>query len=192
MMASHFFILTLCIYCANLLSKARKSVLEDNGYSLLLAVEMRLALAQWFFFCHYLTLKFSIIRDRAISLSISAQISPRILSAFERLEQAVDKLQKASDSQKDKVNASEVEALQSQLEGLKQDNLALSEALEAYSEADYDTQFEELNDKIGTLREENEALQGKNASLQNMNSDFSDRLERLIGNVEQVLEEGDD
>ena len=126
----------------------------------------------------------------------SAQISPRILSAYERLETAVERLKQVAEVQKDKVDVQEVTTLQGQLEGLKQDNLALSEALEAYAEVDHDAQFEQLNEKLEVLQGENEKLQSSNASLQEtnttlkeMNSDFSNRLGKLIGNVQQVLEE---
>ncbi|WP_069188856.1 hypothetical protein [Candidatus Terasakiella magnetica] len=122
-------------------------------------------------------------------MSGSAQVSPRILSAFERLDTAINQLQKACDSQKDKVDVSEVDKLHSQVEGLQQDNLALSVALEAHAEADYDTQFDQLNEKLGDLEGMNALLEEKNSSLKEMNSDFSTRLEKLIGNVEQVLQE---
>jgi len=97
------------------------------------------------------------------------------------------------------VDAREVERLESQVEGLKQDNLALSQALEAYAEADYDTQFEELNEKVSDLQTENQNLDAqkqfleeRNAVLQGLNTDFSARLEKLIGNVQQVREEEED
>lgn len=108
-------------------------------------------------------------------------------------------LEQAYASQGKKVDAREVERLENQIEGLKQDNLALSQALEAYSEADYDTQFEELNEKISDLQAENQglgaekqSLEERNTVLQTMNTDFSARLEKLIGNVQQVLEEEED
>lgn len=94
------------------------------------------------------------------------------------------------------MDVSEVERLESQVEGLKQDNLALSQALEAYAEADYDTQFEELNEKLSNLKTQNQdldaqkqSLEERNTELQGLNTDFSARLEKLIGNVQQVLQE---
>ncbi len=119
----------------------------------------------------------------------SAQISPRILAACERLEAALGRLQEAADSQAGKVDASEVDILKTKISALEQDNLALSEALGAYNDVDYDTQFETLNDKVESLQSENEELQDTNATLKDMNADFSKRLEKLIGNVQQVLEE---
>lgn len=124
-----------------------------------------------------------------MSSSGSAQLSPRILAAYERLEDAVSRLKQAADSQGEKVDISEVHKLKNQVTGLEQDNLALSEALEAYAEADTDAQFEKLNDQIDALRDENGELQNKTQLLKNMNSDFSARIEKLIGNVQQVLEE---
>ncbi|NVK20428.1 MAG: hypothetical protein HWE30_17170 [Methylocystaceae bacterium] len=119
----------------------------------------------------------------------SAQLSPRVLSAYERLETAVERLQKACASQADKVDASEVARLQAQIDGLKEDNLALSEELSAHSEADYDNQLEKLSDKIDALQGEKEDIQSQNERLKSMNANFSQRLEKLIGNVQQVLEE---
>lgn len=119
----------------------------------------------------------------------SAQLSPRVLSAYERLETAVERLQQACASQTNKVDASEVARLQAQIDGLKEDNLALSEELSAHSEADYDNQLEKLSDKIDALQGEKEVIQSQNERLKSMNADFSQRLEKLIGNVQQVLEE---
>jgi len=119
----------------------------------------------------------------------SAQLSPRVLSAYERLETAVERLQQACASQTNKVDASEVQRLQAQIDGLKEDNLALSEELSAHSEADYDNQLEKLSDKIDALQGEKEDIQSQNERLKSMNADFSQRLEKLIGNVQQVLEE---
>lgn len=124
-----------------------------------------------------------------MSTSGSAQISPRILAAYERLDEAVGRLKTIADKQSEKVNVREVEILQGQIDGLKQDNFALSEALEAYSEADYDTQFEQLKEKLDVLENENGGLKTTNENLKEMNSDFSERLSRLIGNVQHVLEE---
>ncbi|WP_135076207.1 hypothetical protein [Terasakiella sp. SH-1] len=118
-----------------------------------------------------------------------AQISPRVLSAFERLEKAVERLNKVCESQSDKVDASELDILQAQVKGLQDDNLALSEALEVHTQADYDAQFEQLNDKIIALSDQNRELAESNTSLKEMNSGFSQRLEKLIGNVQQVLQE---
>ncbi|WP_419799190.1 MAG: hypothetical protein ACNI26_05855 [Terasakiella sp.] len=125
-------------------------------------------------------------------MSVSAQVSPRILSAFDRLEKAVLVLEQACESQGTKVDAAQIEVLQNQIEGLKQDNLALSEALEAYTEADYDTQFEELKDKISDLEDNNQALSVQNESLHEIKTDFAVRLEKLIGNVQQILDEEED
>lgn len=119
----------------------------------------------------------------------SAQLSPRVLSAYERLESAVTRLQKACESQQGKVDAAEVTRLEKQIEGLKQDNLALSEALADQNEADYESQLEKLSDKIDALQEEKEDIQAQNNRLKSMNADFSKRLEKLIGNVEQILVE---
>jgi DNA repair exonuclease SbcCD ATPase subunit len=127
-----------------------------------------------------------------LSLSVSAQVSPRILSAFDRLDKAVQHLERVCESQKTKVDAAQVELLQNQVAGLQQDNLALSEALEAYSEADYDTQFDELKEKIADLENDNQTLNQQNETLSDIKSDFSERLEKLIGNVQQVLDEGED
>ncbi len=118
-------------------------------------------------------------------------MSPRVLSAYERLEQAVGRLKVAVDKQSSKVDATVLVDLQGQLDGLKQDNLALSEALEAYSDTDYDNQFEQMREKLDNLENENKALKESNDGLKSMNSDVSIRLEKLIGNVEQVLEEGE-
>ncbi|WP_417783877.1 hypothetical protein [Terasakiella pusilla] len=133
----------------------------------------------------------------------SAQLSPRVISAYERLEKAVSRLQQVGEAQKGKVDAEVVMRLQNQIDGLKEDNLALSEALSAHSEADYDNQLEKLSDKLDNLQTEKEALDEEKAALseekmalsaendrlKSLNSDFSARLERLIGNVQQILEE---
>jgi predicted nuclease with TOPRIM domain len=104
------------------------------------------------------------------------------------LDEAVGRLKGAVDKQSSKVDAAVLVDLQGQLDGLKQDNLALSEALEAYSDTDYDNQFEQMREKLDNLENENTALKETNSSLNQMNCDVSSRLEKLIGNVEQVLE----
>lgn len=133
----------------------------------------------------------------------SAQLSPRVMSAYDRLEKAVSRLQQAGEAQKGKVDAAVVTGLHHQIDRLKEDNLALSEALSAHSEADYDNQLEKLSDKLDNLQTEKEALgeertalfeektalSQENNRLKSLNSDFSARLEKLIGNVQQILEE---
>lgn len=124
-----------------------------------------------------------------MSSSGSSQLSPRILAAYERLEEAILRLKQSIASQNEKVDACELRTLENQVEGLRQDNLALSEALEAYAEVDTDAQFEKLNDQIDSLRDEKDALENQTLSLKNINNDISSRIEKLIGNVQQVLEE---
>lgn len=124
-----------------------------------------------------------------MSSSGSSQLSPRILAAYERLEEAILRLKQSIASQNEKVDACELHTLENQVEGLRQDNLALSEALEAYAEVDTDAQFEKLNDQIDSLRDEKDALENQTLSLKNINNDISSRIEKLIGNVQQVLEE---
>jgi chromosome segregation ATPase len=128
-------------------------------------------------------------RQFIVSSPTSSQLSPRILAAYERLEGALSHLTEVVDSQSKKVDASELKTLENKIAGLNQDNLALSEALEAFTEIDTDAQFEKLNDQIDALRDENEQLRGQKEKLRDMKNDFSTRIEKLIGNVKQVLEE---
>lgn len=124
-----------------------------------------------------------------MSLPSSAQLSPRILAVYERLDEAVSRLKLSVEARTEKVDAKELVELQNQFEGLKQDNFALSEALAAYSEVDADAEFEKLNDQIETLRDKNTQLDSEKQSLKDLNSDISVRLGKLIGNVQHVLEE---
>lgn len=117
-------------------------------------------------------------------------LSPRILSAWDQLEQAVRRLQSALEAQKDKVDASEVERLQHQIDGLKEDNLALTQELEVMGEQGDDAaDVEALHDQVSSLNEQANSLLSENQNLRQVKDDFAQRLERLIGNVEQILEE---
>ncbi len=122
-------------------------------------------------------------------MSGSSQISPRVLSAFGRLDEVVNRLQRLCEKQSHKVDGAVVENLHSQVKGLQEDNLALSEALEAYHDADYDSQFESMKEEIAGLREEKSQLEEANSTLKSREDEFAVRLEKLIGNVQQVLEE---
>jgi FtsZ-binding cell division protein ZapB len=149
-----------------------------------------MTLARQAFFCHlrYICVSFRLMKGSV--LAVSPQISPRILSAFERLDQAMDRIDRAVQFSKGRVGQKEYQDLQAQMDGLKEDNLALSEALEAHNETDYDSQFDELKTELDVLKGQNAILSEKNNHLSSMNSDVAARLESLIGTVEQVLEEG--
>lgn len=119
----------------------------------------------------------------------SAQLSPRVISACERLDEAVGRLSSALKVRAKKVDAREVDVLNGRIEGLEADNLALSKALEAYNDADYDSQFEKLNDEIDQLRLVNEGLSANNAEIRDVNQDVSEQLSVWIDKIESVLEE---
>ena len=117
-------------------------------------------------------------------------IAPRILAAFERLDHAFERMDMALAAQSEKVSRSDFEKLKRELSVLRDDNLSLSDELQKFEDGEHEKDWHALQNRLEKVQEEYDVLNAENDELKSIQQNLKDRLEKVIGNVEAVLEEG--